>query len=79
VIHFREAGFQLWVPAYALTEETEITVPALAGSGLAVDLQPHGLQFALPVQVYFQKNQAGITDGVFGMYFWPRAHGPRTL
>jgi hypothetical protein len=43
------AGLVLVVPAFAVTSPVTITATALAGSNVAYELQPHGLNFLAPV------------------------------
>jgi hypothetical protein len=50
-IVLREAGVSLRFPAGALANRTRITVRAHAGDHVAYTFEPHGLQFAAPVEV----------------------------
>jgi hypothetical protein len=50
-IVLREAGVSLRFPAGALANRTRITVRAHAGDRVAYTFEPHGLQFAAPVEV----------------------------
>jgi hypothetical protein len=50
-IVLREAGVALRIPAGALASRTRITVTAHAGDHVAYTFEPHGLQFAVPVEV----------------------------
>jgi hypothetical protein len=50
-IVLREAGVSLRFPAGALATRTRITVRAHAGEHVAYTFEPHGLQFARPVEV----------------------------
>jgi hypothetical protein len=50
-IVLREAGVSLRFPAGALATRTRITVTAHAGDHVAYTFEPHGLQFAVPVEV----------------------------
>lgn len=50
-IVLREAGVALRFPAGALANRTRITVRAHAGDRVAYTFEPHGLQFAAPVEV----------------------------
>lgn len=45
-ISIEELGFRFRVPAGALTQPTNLTVTAVAGSVVAYEFEPHGLQFA---------------------------------
>ena len=45
------AGLTVTVPAFAVTTPTTITVTAVAGSQVAYEFEPHGLQFAVPLGV----------------------------
>jgi hypothetical protein len=44
-------GLTISIPQGALDTPTRITVTALAGSSIAYRFEPHGLQFALPVEL----------------------------
>jgi len=44
-------GLAISIPRGALVAPTRITVTALAGSAIAYRFEPHGLQFALPVEL----------------------------
>jgi hypothetical protein len=44
-------GLTITVPARAIAAPTHITVTALKGAPLAYRFEPHGLQFAVPVQL----------------------------
>jgi hypothetical protein len=47
----REAGIALRFPAGAVESSTRITIRAHAGDRAAYTFEPHGLQFAVPVEV----------------------------
>jgi hypothetical protein len=50
-IVLREAGLSLRFPAGAVASRTSVTVRAHAGDRVAYTFEPHGLQFAVPVEV----------------------------
>lgn len=50
-IVLREAGLSLRFPAGAVANRTLVTVTAHAGDRVAYTFEPHGLQFAVPVEV----------------------------
>jgi hypothetical protein len=43
------AGLTVVVPAFAVSTSTTITVTALAGSKVAYEFEPHGIQFNVPL------------------------------
>jgi hypothetical protein len=51
IIVLREAGIALRFPAGAVATRTRITVTAHGGDHTAYTFEPHGLQFAVPVEV----------------------------
>jgi hypothetical protein len=69
-------GLTLIIPALALTAPTTITVTAVAGSEVAYEFEPHGLQFNVPLIVRQSldgtsaSQQHGVIPGVlYGGYF----------
>lgn len=48
-IHIWGAGFTLYFPAGAVSEPTEITVTAPAGDLVGYHMEPHGIEFPVPV------------------------------
>ncbi len=62
-------GVQLYVPPGALTTPTTIRVTALAGSKVAYEFEPHGIRFALPVEIYIRKDVTSTTGSLFGVYY----------
>jgi hypothetical protein len=50
-IKINDAGGKIDIPAGALSQETTITMTALAGPNVAYEFQPHGLTFAAPVKI----------------------------
>lgn len=70
------AGLTVVVPAFALATPTTITVTAVAGSEVAYEFEPHGLQFNAPIIVRQKLDGTsavkvnGIIPGVlYGGYF----------
>ena len=69
------AGLTVLIPAFALSTPTTITVTAVAGSQVAYEFEPHGLQFSVPLVVTqvlegTSAKQHGVFPGVlFGGYF----------
>jgi len=75
VVRHASTGLTITVPAGAVAVTTHVTVTALKGAPLAYRFEPHGLQFAKPVQLT-QKLQGlsvarpGIlVPQLFGGYF----------
>ena len=74
MIVVREAGVVLHFPAGALATTTRITVRAHAGEHAAYTFEPHGLQFAVPVDVQqvllsaIVPTEAGVLPDVEGAY-----------
>ena len=68
-IEIREGGVELFVPKGALSEDTQITVTALAGSKLAFDFQPHGLHFEVPVWIEIKSDLGIDTKDLVGVYY----------
>ena len=50
-VHYPSAGLTITVPPGAVAGPTHITVFALRGATLAYRFEPHGLQFAQPIQL----------------------------
>jgi hypothetical protein len=46
-----DAGLAVFVPPFALTAPTRITVTAVAGRQVAYEFEPHGIRFLVPLQV----------------------------
>ena len=65
-------GLTITIPPGALGARTRITVTAIAGAALAYRFEPHGLQFAAPVELRQSLNGLKIRRDVFG---FPRLIG----
>jgi hypothetical protein len=50
-VRHSSTGLTISIPAGAVAAPTHITVTALRGAPLAYRFEPHGLQFALPIQL----------------------------
>jgi hypothetical protein len=50
-VRYPSTGLTIDVPAGAVTQMTHITVTALRGAPVAYRFEPHGLQFAQPIQL----------------------------
>ena len=70
-----EAGLTISIPAFALSTPTQISVTAVAGSQVAYEFEPHGLQFTAPLVVTqvldgtSASGQALIPGHLFAGYF----------
>jgi hypothetical protein len=67
-------GLTITVPAGAVAAPTHITVTALKGEPIAYRFEPHGLQFAVPLQLTqslrgVQITQSFLVPQLFGGYF----------
>ena len=67
-------GLTITVPAGAVTAPTHITVTALKGEPIAYRFEPHGLQFAVPLQLTqslrgLQLKQSLFVPQLFAGYF----------
>lgn len=68
-------GLTITVPAGAVAGPTHITVTALRGAPLAYRFEPHGLQFASPIQLTQELRDLKLADRrhtvpqIFGGYF----------
>jgi hypothetical protein len=51
VVRHPSTGLTILVPAAAVASPTHITVTALKGASLAYRFEPHGLHFAVPIQL----------------------------
>jgi hypothetical protein len=62
------AGLTISVPPLAVLSPTTITATALAGSSVAYEFAPHGLQFLAPVVATqsLQGTEAGVGGPLFG-------------
>ena len=60
-IEIPEAGLKIHFPNGALTQATQITVTALAGSAVAYDFEPHGLVFQKPLIAVQAFKLTGLT------------------
>lgn len=60
VIHF--GPHQLVIPAGALTSMTRISASTYRGDTLAVDLEPHGLQFNVPATLVVSYKGCEVSD-----------------
>ncbi|MGI9626373.1 MAG: hypothetical protein ACR2QM_06020 [Longimicrobiales bacterium] len=71
-VNIGATGFELEVPAGALTEMTEITVTALAGEYELYQFGPHGIQFEVPVKMHFAVESVHVArllvEGAEGVY-----------
>lgn len=74
-IVLQDAGGKIDIPAGALSQDTQITMTALAGPDVAYEFQPHGLVFAAPVKIqqtiagtYAEKYPA-LLQGMHGSYY----------
>lgn len=68
----RATGLTITIPPGALLTRTRITVTAIGGTALAYRFEPHGLQFAAPVELSQSLNGLKIKRDVFG---FPRLFG----
>ena len=62
------------MPPFAVLSPTQITVTAVAGSQVAYEFEPHGIQFVAPVVLSqnlsaTSANNAGLLQPVVGAYF----------
>jgi hypothetical protein len=69
---------ELFVPMGAVDEDVEITLTALAGSKVAFDLQPHGMQFNKPLTLWISKRIVSTTQDLVGVYYDGDAEGTYT-
>jgi hypothetical protein len=53
---------QIDIPAGALASDVEITVSEKAGNTMELEFQPHGLQFAKPVEMTFNYGRCVVAD-----------------
>jgi len=63
VVHHPSTGLTITVPPGAVATTTHITVTALPGAPIAYRFEPHGLQFAVPLQLTQSLRGAKIHDG----------------
>lgn len=63
VVNHSSTGLTITVPPGALAANTHITVTALKGGPIAYQLEPHGLQFAVPLQLRQSLRGAKIPRG----------------
>jgi len=74
-VRYPSAGLTITVPAGAVAAPTHITVFALRGAPLAYRFEPHGLQFAQPIQLTQSLHGLLLGSGsqpiprLFGAYF----------
>jgi len=71
VLNIPETGLRITIPRGAVSSRTTITVKSIAGLMVAYDFEPHGIQFAVPLQ--FSQDLAGTRikerDVLSGGYF----------
>jgi len=60
-VHYPSAGLTVTVPPGAVTAPTHITVIALRGASVAYRFEPHGLQFAQPLEL--RQSLRGLHSG----------------
>lgn len=63
VVRHPSTGLTITVPPGAVTSTARITVIALPGAPIAYRFEPHGLQFAVPLQLTQSLRGAKIHDG----------------
>ena len=66
-VHYPSAGLTITVPPGAVTATTRITCIALRGGALAYRFEPHGLQFAQPVQLTQTLRSLKLNPSSLGM------------
>lgn len=74
-ISIPSVGFELVVPAGAVTKNTEFAVTALAGNSIAYEFEPHGTNFKK--ELTFKQNgfyTTGWWNATYGGYFAGREH-----
>jgi hypothetical protein len=63
VVRHPSTGLTITIPSGAVASTTHITVTALQGSAIAYRFEPHGLQFAVPLQLTQSLRGAKIHHG----------------
>ena len=66
-VHFSSVGLTITVPAGAVAAPTHITCIALHGSALAYRFEPHGAQFAQPLQLTQSLRGLKLSPSSLGM------------
>jgi hypothetical protein len=64
-ITLSNAGLSVFIPPFALTRPTWITITAVAGNQVAYEFEPHGIQFNVPLTA--TQNLAGTSASTGGL------------
>lgn len=69
VIGIKKLGVRIYFPKGAVSKKTKITVKALGGSVVGFEFGPHGLTFAVPVEIRIDVDSPLLADFDFDFDF----------